>query len=313
MAPQSELDVSVVSPVYSCRDCLGSLVEGIAQALDSRGLAYEVILVDDGSPDGAWERIAELAAQHREVRGVRLSRNFGQHPAIDAGLKHTRGEWVVVMDCDLQDSPATIPELYDKAVGGGYDAVFAQRRDRQDKASKRLSSWAFYFVLSWLTGVSQDSSTANFGIFHRSLIDVVTSMPERDKAFPLMVRWVGGRIGYQPVAHAARAHGKTSYSLSKLVRLATHIVLGYSDKPLKLVAGGGIACAFVSFLMVALSVILFVNGQIQVAGYTSLIAATWLLGGLILFSVGVVGLYVGQVFANVQGRPSVVVAEVFDG
>lgn len=307
---EERVDVSVVSPVYACRECLETLVDAVSDQLSTAELSYEVVLVDDASPDGAWETIERLCLERPWLRGVRLSRNFGQHAAIDAGLKRTRGEWVVVMDCDLQDPPAALPLLLNKAVGGGHDAVFAQRRDRQDKASKRFASWAFYRTLSWLTGVSQDPSTANFGVFHRRVIDVVTAMPEKDKAFPLMVRWAGFSVGYQPVQHAARLYGTTSYSVGKLLRLGTHIVLGYSDKPLRLVAAGGIICALISFVMVAVSLILFVEGQITVAGYTSVIASIWLLGGLSLFSIGVVGLYVGQIFANVQGRPSSVVAEV---
>lgn len=312
-ARDGAVHVSVVSPVYGCRECLEQLVDGVETALRSRAASFEVVLVDDGSPDGAWAAIQALTEDRSWLTGVRLSRNFGQHPAIDAGLRQASGDWIVVMDCDLQDPPSAIPQLLDKAINDGYDVVFAQRQNRQDKASKRLSSWAFYRLLSWLTGVPQDASSANFGVFNRSVIDVVTQMPERDKAFPLMVRWAGFRIGYQPVEHAARAHGSTSYSLGRLIRLGTQIVLGYSDKPLRMVAVGGMACSLVSFLMAALSVLLFFNGHITVAGYTSLMASVWLLGGLVLFSVGVVGLYVGQVFANVQGRPPAVIAEVVGG
>lgn len=310
MTAQEPVEVSVVSPVYACRECLEALVDRIGESVSRAGFSFEVILVDDGSPDDAWPQIEKLAASRPWLRGVRLSRNFGQHPAIDVGLKHTRGTWVVVMDCDLQDPPEEVPALLDKAISGGYDAVFAQRQNRQDKASKRFNSWAFYKVLSWLTGVPQDSSSANFGVFHRRVIDAVAAMPEREKAFPLMVRWVGFNIGYQPVAHAPRGAGSTSYSLRKLVQLATHIVLGYSDKPLRMVAGAGIAAALVAFLMAAISIFLFINGDITVAGYTSVVASMWLLGGMVLFSVGVVGLYVGQVYSNAQGRPAAIVAEV---
>lgn len=304
------IDLSVVSPVYGCVGCLPDLVAGIEEAARRLGVPFEVILVDDGSPDEAWRAIQDLAESRAWLRGMRLSRNFGQHAAISAGIAAARGEWTVVMDCDLQDPPSAIPDLYERATRGGFDVVFAERVNRQDTAGKRLSSWAFYRVLSWLTGVPQDGSTANFGIFHRRVIDAVVALPERDRAFPLMVRWVGFRQSKIPVEHAQRQTGRTTYTLSRLLKLALHVVLGYSNKPLRMVAGVGLACAVISFLMVGAAIYIFILGDVAVAGYTSLIASMWLLGGLVLFSLGVVGLYVGQVFANAQGRPSSIVAEV---
>ncbi len=303
------VDVSVVSPVYGCRPCLEELVDRIAATLAPHGLTYEVILVDDASPDDAWTRIVELAATRPWLRGLRLSRNFGQHAAISCGIQHVRGAWVVVLDCDLQDPPAAIPALLARARRDDLDVVFASRVSRKDSLAKRLSSWGFFRVLSWLTGIPQDETTANFGVYRRKVIDAVAGMPERDRAFPLMVRWAGFRTGTEPVEHAARRHGETSYTLRKLLRLATDIALGYSEKPLRLVALSGIACALIAFLMVGYSVLRWLEGSIQVAGYTSIIASVWLLGGMVLFAIGVVGLYVGQVFRNVQGRPYFIISE----
>lgn len=301
--------LSVVSPVYGCAPCLEELVDAVAAAAATLAVSCEVILVDDASPDAAWARIVELAATRPWLRGLRLSRNFGQHSAISCGIAHARGEWVVVLDCDLQDPPAAIPALYARAREGGFDVVFASRVARRDSLPKRLSSWGFFRVLSWLTGIPQDERTANFGIYHRRVIEAVVAMPERDRSFPLMVRWAGFRTATEPVAHAARRHGRTSYTLRKLLRLATAIALGYSEKPLRLVALSGIGCALVAFLMVGYSVLRWLEGSVQVAGYTSIIASIWLIGGMVLFSIGVVGLYVGQVFRNVQGRPYYIVSE----
>lgn len=301
--------ISVVSPVYGCKGCLEELVDSIAAYVGGLSESFEVILVDDGSPDGAWARIRELAATRTWLRGLRLARNFGQHSAISAGIEHACGEWVIVMDCDLQDPPSAIPDLYRKAVAEGHDVVFAQRRNRKDSWSKRLASWAFFRLLAWLTGNAQDSSTANFGVFHRRVIDAVCAMPERDRSFPLMVKWAGFRHGYLQVEHSERAEGRSTYTLRKLLRLATGITLSYSEKPLKLVAVTGIACSLLAFFMVVLAVMRWLEGNIAVAGYTSMIASVWLVGGMLLFSLGVVGLYVGQVFRNVQGRPYYIVAE----
>ncbi|WP_372016027.1 glycosyltransferase family 2 protein [Pseudoxanthomonas sp. 10H] len=301
--------ISVVVPVYGCVGCLEELAQQIAVAMRSVDQDHELIFVDDASPDGAWSRIHELASLHPEIRGVRLSRNFGQHPAITAGLSASRGEWVVVMDCDLQDPPAAIPDLYRRARHDGLDVVFAQRQNRKDSIPKRLSSWGFFKILSWLTGIPQDSSTANFGIFQRKVIDAVLQMPERDKCFPLMVKWVGFKTATMPVEHARRQEGKSSYSLRRLLRLALEISLSYSEKPLRVVAVSGMIAALLSFFLTGFAVTQWLAGDVAVAGFTSIIASLWLVAGLILFSLGIVGLYVGQVFRNAQRRPSFIISE----
>lgn len=301
--------LSVVSPVYGCVGCLEALADRVWAAIAPGGESFELILVDDGSPDGAWSRIKEIAATRPWVRGLRLSRNFGQHPAIAAGLLHARGEWVAVMDCDLQDVPEELPRLFDAARRQGLDGVFGQRLDRQDRPGKRASSRAFFWLLSWLTGVPQDASTANFGVFHRRVVSAVNAMPEHDRSFPLMVRWTGFRLGKLPVQHGSREQGRSGYTLRKLLALATSIALGYSEKPLRLVALTGIGFSAFAFLMVALSILKWFDGEIAVAGYTSIIASIWLVGGACMACLGIVGLYVGQVFRNVQGRPSFIVAE----
>lgn len=250
-----------------------------------------------------------MAQRYPWLRGIRLSRNFGQHAAISAGIEHARGEWVVVMDCDLQDPPSAIPALYQAAISQKLEVVFARRMNRKDSSAKRLSSWGFFKLLGWLTGLPQDAREANFGIFKRNVITAVCTMPERDRSFPLMVKWSGFKRGSIDIEHAARAEGQSSYTLKKLLRLATSIALSYSEKPLQLVALAGVLCALPAFGAVILAVFRWLEGDIQVAGYTSIIASLWLIGSLLLFSLGVVGLYIGQVFRNVQGRPYYILAE----
>jgi len=297
-----------VSPVYGCKGCLEDLVDRIAVAITPLGASFEVILVDDASPDGAWARIVELSETRPWLKGIRLSRNFGQHYAIAAGIENARGQQVVVMDCDLQDVPEEIPKLL-KALSNDVSVAFGQRTERQDSTLKRLGSWAFYKALSWLTGVKQDHTTANFGAFDRKVIDTINSMPERERCFPLMVKWAGYRSAAVPVSHAQRTLGKSSYKFSRLLRLAIDIILSYSDKPLRLVVRMGIIFALMAFTMVILSVFRFIHGDIQVAGFTSIIASTWLVGGMMISCLGVVGLYVGKQFNDSKGRPYYIISE----
>jgi glycosyltransferase involved in cell wall biosynthesis len=306
------IDLSVVSPVYRAERLVERLVSSLSDVLHECVGRYEIILVEDGSSDGSWNAIEEQCRHNRSVIGVRLSRNFGQHYAISAGLSRARGKRVIVMDCDLQDRPSEIPRLLAKA-DEGHDVVLARRATRRDGLLKRMSSRIFYGVLSWLTGVKQDPAVANFGVYSDKVIAAINSMPETIRYFPTMVRWVGFQTAVVDVEHSERAEGKTSYSLRKLLNLALDICLAYSDKPLRIVVGTGFVVSFIGFVLATVTVVQALRGQIEVLGYASLIVSLWILAGLIIFIVGVVGLYVGKAFEGIKRRPAFIVAEEFRG
>lgn len=301
-------EISVVSPVYCCADCLRALCARLAEAFSTLGKDYEIILVDDASPDDAWPVLRELCAADPRIKAIALSRNFGQHYAIAAGIEHAVGRWLVVLDCDLQDRPEEIVRLYAKAQEG-FDVVFAERETRQDGWFKRSSSRLFIALLNYLSGANYDYRTANFGIYSRAVIDAVRSMGDRSRFFPVMVRWTGFRKTSIPVRHDARSNGGSSYTLRKLLRLALDIMLSYSDKPLRLVATLGIIVSIIALAMTGFSLYRYLHGDVSVAGYTSLIASMWLLAGVILFCMGIIGLYVGRVFENVKSRPIFIVRD----
>lgn len=280
--------------------------------LAGRRDSFEIIMVDDASPDGAWRRINEIAAVHPAVRGLRLSRNFGQHAAISAGLHHARGDKIVVMDCDLQDLPEEIPALLD-ALQGDVAVALAQRVERRDSVFKRLGSWAFYRLLEWLTDSSHDHAIANFGAYRRDVIDAINAMPETDRFFPLLVRWTGFTAKSVQVSHGRRHDGRSGYSLRQLISLATNVALSFSDKPLRLVIRIGLVFALFALCVVVYSVYAYAVGDIQVAGFTSIIASIWLVGSSILSSVGVLGLYLGRLFNGAKGRPNFIIAEQIGG
>ncbi len=295
-------DVSVVVPVYGCKGCLEELVDRISLTLTKAKRSYEVILIDDQSPDMAWPRIEELAAAHPEVRGLRLSRNFGQHAAISAGLSCSLGDLVVVMDCDLQDIPEEITPMLE-AMEGDVEIVLGQRADRQDNWFKRKGSQAFYRTLGWLTDTEYDPSVANFGVYSRKVVDTLNRMPETDRFLPLLVRWTGFRTRKIVVAHGRRTEGKSGYTLGALLRMATKIALSFSDKPLRLVMTAALIIAAGSASIAAFSVYRYIAGDIRIAGFTSVIASIWLVGSLVMASIGVLGLYLGKVHGESKGRP----------
>jgi dolichol-phosphate mannosyltransferase len=303
---QKNLKLSVVSPVYRASAVLDELVARIKNSVPAAFDSLEIVLVDDFSPDDSWPAIERLAAVHPEIRGIKLSRNFGQHYAITAGLDHVEGDYIVVMDCDLQDQPEEIGKLYRKATEG-YDIVLARRHDRQDSFIKKTFSKLFYRTLAYLTGSKQDETVANFGIYSRQVIDEVVKLRESIRIFPAMVKWVGFRIACEDVNHAARAEGRSNYNFRKLTKLALDIILAYSDKPLLLIIKFGVSVAFVSFLMAIYMIIRRINGEIHVTGYASLIISIWFLSGCLLITLGVIGLYIGKTFEGVKKRPLYVI------
>ena len=301
--------ISVVIPVYMGRNFLEPLCTRLEQTL-TRCVAdaYEIILINDASPDDCWADIVRIATADERIKGVNLSRNFGQHNAITAGLSYASGEWVVVMDCDLQDMPEEIEKLYSKAQEG-YDSVFAQRIKRQDDLIKRLCSKWFYRLFSFLTNTRMDASIANFGIYNRKVIKAVLALGDNIRYFPTMVQWVGFRKAFCPVTHAMRDMGKSSYSLRKLLNLAFESIIAFSEKPLRIFVVAGLIAAGCSFLLSIIYLCLALLGHVKVLGYASLILSIWFVGGVLMTTIGVVGIYVGKIFAQVKCRPTFIVTQ----
>jgi len=309
--PAPSLLFSIVSPVFGSEELVDELVHRLQASVGSLTQDYEIILVDDRSPDGAWARIQAQTLRDPRVQGVRLSRNFGQHAAITAGLDRCRGEWVVVLDCDLQDRPEEIPMLFAVAQRG-YDLVLARRSNRQDSWGQKMMSRMFYRVLSYLTETPQDPAVANFGVYHRKVITAVLAMRENIRYFPTMVRWVGFRAGYLAVAHAGRSAGSSSYGLRQRLRLGLDTLMANTDKPLRLTVKLGLLLAGGAFLFVPVTLWRYLTGQITQPGYTSLILSIWFFSGLLLAVLGMVGLYIGKTFEQVKNRPLYLVDEQTD-
>jgi dolichol-phosphate mannosyltransferase len=270
---------------------------------------YEIVLVNDASPDGSWREILRECAEDPRVKGIDLSRNFGQHYAITAGLRSVTGQWVVVMDCDLQDRPEEIPNLYRKAQEG-FDIVFARRAVRKDSFAKRMSSALFYRVFKLLSGMESDRTVANFGIFSRQVIREFNRMPERMRFFPTLVNYLGFRRTAIDVEHAARAEGKSSYRLGKLVKLAMDVIVANSNRPLQFAVGLGFTMATLSFLLAIYNLFAKWGGIIRVPGFTTTVFSIWFVGGLLLFVLGIMGLYIGKIFDQVKGRPLFIVGRM---
>lgn len=300
--------LSIVSPVYKAEQLLPELATRIKSAVSPISKYFEIILVEDNGPDNSWEVIQKLSKEDPRVKGYKLSRNYGQHYAITCGLDQATGDWIVVMDCDLQDQPEEIKKLYDKALEG-FDVVLARREERKDNFFKKLFSKLFYRILGYLTGSNMDESIANFGIYHKNVIKSIVQLRESIRYFPTMVKWVGFKQTSIKVEHAPRAQGKSSYNFKKLLNLAIDIILAFSDKPIRLTIKAGFLVSFFALLIGLIYLIKYLSGDIIVPGYASLIVSIWFLSGLIITILGVVGLYVGKTFEGVKNRPIYIISE----
>jgi dolichol-phosphate mannosyltransferase len=303
-------DISVVVPVYKCYESIALLTERLTNVLKEINVNYEIIYVYDGGIEEDWFEIKRMVEIYPNIVGIELSRNFGQHKAITAGLHFSEGEWIVVMDCDLQDNPSDIKFLYEKAINENVDIVFARRKFRHDTFLKRFFSKLFYVVLEYLSETEQDYTIGNFGIYHNKVIKAVLSMGDTIRILPLMVKWVGFKSSSVDVVHEERECGKTSYTFKKLLHLAIDVILSFSDKLLRLTVKAGLFISFLSMIFTLIVLIRYYLGYIVQIGYTSLIVSIWFFSGLIIAIIGMVGLYVGKTFEQVKNRPTFVVRSI---
>ena len=305
------IEISVVIPVYGCRACLEELHRRLGSALAAITQSYEIILVNDACPQNSWEVIKQIALKDPRVKGLDLSRNFGQIRAITAGLHHAGGDWVVVMDCDLQDQPEEIVRLYHKAQEG-YDVVFSRRAVRKDTFFKKLSSRVFYAIYSYFTAGAFDSTICNFSISRRMVMDGYKRMGDQNRAFTLFIKWMGFKSTAIDINHDERSSGKSSYTLKKQLHLALEIITTQSNKPLILSIKVGLSVALLSFLYALFIVVRYFTQGISVSGWASLIVSIYFVGGIILAQLGVLGLYIGYVFDQTKARPLYVVREIVE-
>jgi len=294
--------VSVVIPVYKAEDCLYELYNRLKLSLETISNDFEIILVEDCGGDRSWEIIVELAKQDRRVKGIQFSRNFGQHYGITAGLDYCDGDWAVVMDCDLQDRPEEIPRLYAKAQEG-YDVVLARRGRRKDPILKRLTSWLFYKMFSYLADINYDGQVGNFRIISRKVVESFCLMREQLRFFGGLVDWMGFPTASIDVKHDPSFTGKSTYTFHKLWKLASETIIAYSDKPLRLSINLGLCISFLAFIYgIYLVLRTLIYGSV-VTGWSSLIVSLYFLGGIIIYNIGMIGIYLGKSFDEAKRRP----------
>lgn len=304
--------ISVVVPVYKAANCLDELYSRLKDSLESVSHDFEIVLIEDCGGDESWLVIERLAKQDPRVKGIQFSRNFGQHYGITAGIDHCNSDWVVVMDCDLQDRPEEIPRLYAKAQEG-YDVVMARRGERQDPPLKRATSWLFYKIFSYLADIKYDGQTGNFRIMSRKVVENLRTMREQLRFFGGMVQWLGFPTASIEVEHAERHEGKSTYTYAKLWKLAAETIIAYSDKPLRMAVRFGFLMAFLAFCYGLYILIRSLFYSVPIMGWSSLIVSLYFIGGIIISILGIIGIYLGKTFDESKKRPLYVIRrETFD-
>lgn len=298
----------MVVPAYGCYDCLLQLHQRLTSVLSKTVPDYELIFVDDRSPDGSWPVLQGLAQSDPHVRALRLSRNFGQHAAITAGLAATDSVWTAVMDCDLQDPPEALPAIYARAREG-FDLVLARRKQRSHSLLRRWMSRVYFKLLNTFMGTHLDGEFGSFSILNRKVVDAFLTLGDQDRHYLFILEWLGFEQGTIDIEHAGRAAGRSSYTLGRLIRHAVSGVFFQTTNLLLYIVYLGF---FMAFSGVALAVYLLILVKIATPppGWTSVMVAELLIGGFIITSLGVTGLYIGRVFQQVKHRPLYVVDEV---
>jgi polyisoprenyl-phosphate glycosyltransferase len=278
--------------------------------LSEIGSSYEIILVDDRAEDGSWLEIEQLVELDGSVRGILLSRNFGQHAAITAGLQHARGAWVAVMDCDLQDPPEEIPRMYAKVLEG-HDIVFGRRIRKPTGFVRGLMGRLYFRGIRIFWGSQIDGQYGSFSVISRKVVDAFLTLRDQDRHYMMILNWLSfdtASIDYEP---AARYRGRSSYSLPRLLGHALDGVFFQTTVLLRWIVYLGFGLAGMGGSLAAYLLVARLVGS-GYPGWTSIVTAVVILGGFIILSTGITGLYIGKVFEQVRDRPTFVVDRVLE-
>lgn len=304
MSVESPPVLSVVVPMFNEEEVLPILVARLRPVLDGIGESYEVVAVDDGSTDTTAAQLFGIRRGWPQLRIIRLRRNCGHQAALTAGMQRSLGQYVASLDADLQDPPEKIPEMLELARGKGLDIVYGVRSDRStDSAAKRLTASVYYWLMRRLAGVGVQADAGDFRLLSRVCVDVLRELPEHQPVYRLLVPWIGFPSGEVYYRREERAAGRTKYPFAKMVRLAVDSVTNFSAAPLRIATWLGAVSFFFCLVMLVYVVVAFALHQ-TVQGWASVLACVLFLGGVQLLSLGLLGEYLGRLYAAAQRRPA---------
>lgn len=301
-------ELSIVIPVFNEGEPLRNLTASIIEEAEKIVSDFEIILIDDYSIDNSWQILKELSRQHKQVKVAKLIKNFGQHNALSAGLSLTKGNYVVMMDCDGQDSPSEIINLYNKIQESAVPIVYAKRQFKKASPLKKIGSIFINFLLSILSGYKHDPQIGTFRIMKRKVVEAFLQMPEKKRYIGGMFYWLNFKSDFIKVEHKERLNGVSNYNLSKSIKLARLGILSSSTKLLSIGVYIGLICSFLSFLFGLYFIYLKIKFNVPM-GYTSIVVSIFFVGGIIMLILGVIGEYLGELFDEVKSRPTYIIDE----
>lgn len=301
------MDLSIVSPVYNAEKILPELVRRISEVCDKQKYDYEVILVEDHGNDQSWDKIVELAKLYPRLRGFKLSKNFGQHYAITAGIGQSQGDLLVIIDCDLQENPDYIPEMVHQARQG-YNVVCTIKKTKKYNWYRRFTSDLFYKVLNSLSDVTLENNLGTMTLIDKKVKSEYLKIKDYHRHSNLIFSWLGFKRGYVFVDHEDRYEGKSSYTISKLLKHALNGVISQSDKLLRWSITAGLIM-FIASLLGVLYIVVKSFFHTFALGWPSLVVLILFTTGIILLMLGILGIYIGKIFDQVKGRPLYIISE----
>jgi dolichol-phosphate mannosyltransferase len=299
---------SIVVPVYNSRDILDTLIIRVSKVMKDAGINFEMVLVDDGSKDGSFGKIKELAGSYKFIRGFKLSRNFGHQAALVIGLNKSQGEFIAIIDDDLQDPPEVLPEFF-QALYDGVDVVYGVRKKRKEGIIKRILYSGFYRLLSLLSHIDIPRDAGDFCVMKRCVVDAMLQLREANPFLRGTRSWVGFKQIGMEYERSHRHKGESGYTLSKYFNLAITGILMFSDIPLRIATFLGIFATTVSLLYTIAIISYWMFHPFNVPGYLSLVVIITFLGGVQLVSIGIIGEYVARINDNARSWPIAIVEE----
>lgn len=299
--------ISIVAPVYNEEQGIGVFIQALAEEMSEQQLSWELVLVNDGSTDRTMEQLQKAKERIPQIEWVDLSRNFGHQAAVTAAIAHARGDAVVVMDADMQDPPALIPQLI-ASWQAGNQVVFARRTDRAEKGIRRIGFELFHKLFRYTIDFPIPPDIGVFCLLDRAAVDELKKLPERNRFLPGLYSWVGFQRAFVDYARDDRAAGTPKQTFKRLLKYAIDGVLSFSYKPIRLLGGIGLCTALASFALALYFLCKRLLGyEIAFTGFTTLVILVSGLGGLILLAIALVGEYIARIYDEVKMRPGFIV------
>ncbi len=306
---KSNIKISVVVPIYNEEKIIAQLYERLINTVSKLTNEYEIIFVNDCSKDNSLTKLQDLAKINKKLKYLSFSKNFGHQIAITAGLYHSNGNAVIIIDGDLQDPPELITELY-KKYKEGYKVVYAKRRIRKGETSfKRFTAKLFCRILSKITLTDIPIDTGDFRLIDRIIVEQLKKMPESNKFLRGQIAWMGFKQTFVEFDREKRRFGKTGYSLSKMLKFAMDGITSFSNFPLKLVLFAGILVSLIAFFIILYALHSKFILKEAISGWTSIIISTMFIGGIQLLSIGIIGEYISRINIDVKKRPLFIIED----